>query len=74
MVYFHYQNIYKAHSFFFSTQPGHSNNAVQQAVSLIATLINDKALIMIRKSKMQCRTGFKNVNARCSIDMLTALQ
>ena len=61
MVYFHYQNIYTARSFFsFHTTWSQSYKAVQQAVPLIATLVNDKALIMI-KIKMQCKKGFKNV-------------
>ena len=36
----------------------HSDKAVQQAVPLIATHINDKTLVMIKKIKMQCRKGF----------------
>ena len=48
LVYFHYKNIYTLRSFFsFHTTWIHCNNAVQQAVPLIATHINDKALIMI---------------------------
>ena len=52
MVCFHYKNIYTALFSFLFTQP----EAVQQAVPLIATQINDKALIM--KIKMQCRKCF----------------
>ena len=46
MVYFHYKNIYTAHS------------------PLIATHINDKALIMFEKQikNAMYRKGFKNVN------------
>ena len=52
LVYIYYKNIYTAHSFFLSTQPSwrHSIKAVQQAVLLIATYINDKALKMIKKN------------------------
>ena len=63
MVYFHFYNIYTACSFFsFHTFWSHSNKAVQHAVPLTATHINDKALIKIEKIKMQYRKGFKNVN------------
>ena len=42
--------MYTAHSFFsFHTTWSHSNKALQQAVPLIATNINNKALIMIKK-------------------------
>ena len=45
------KNINTARSFFFSPQTWlHSNKAVQHAVPLIATHMNDKALIMIKKS------------------------
>ena len=46
MVYFYYiKNIYTQHVLF----SFHSIKAVQQAVPLVATHINDKSLIMIRK-------------------------
>ena len=55
----HYYNVYKACSFFsFHTTWSHSNKAVQQAVPLIATHINELKL----KIKIQCRKGFNNVN------------
>ena len=44
MVYFYYKNIYTACSLFLSTQP----DVVQQPVPLIATQMNDKALITIK--------------------------
>ena len=50
MVYFHYQNIYTARSFFSLHT---SNKTVQQAVPLIATDINDKALKMNKKNAIQ---------------------
>ena len=49
MVCFYYKNIYTARaSFSFHTPWHHRNKAVQQAVPLIATRINDKALEMIK--------------------------
>ena len=47
MVYFHYYNIYTARSFF-SFHVHRSNKAVQQAVPLIATNMNDRTLKMIK--------------------------
>ena len=45
-----YKNIYTARFFSFHTTWRHSNKAVQQAVPLIATHVNDKALYMILKN------------------------
>ena len=60
--YIHHYNIYTARSFSFQTTWRHRNKAVQQAVPLISTHINVKALTMIKWIKMQFKKGFKNVN------------
>ena len=54
--------LYSALFFSFHTTWSHNNKAVQQVVPLIATHINDKALIIIlKKIKLQCKKDFKNV-------------
>ena len=48
--------IYSASFISFLTTWGHSKKVVQQAIPIIATLINDKSFIMIKQS-LKCVVG-----------------